>query len=547
MKKVLLFCLSLLMAMSQAFAGGLVHNTNQSAAWARTLSRDAVTDVTAAYYNPAGLTKLPDGLHLSISNQSIFQKRTLDNSYQFLNEGKFEGSVDAPIYPNIYAVYKTGKLAFSLGFTPIGGGGSAVFDKGVPMIEQPVSNLVPSFNSSGVTGYSLNTNFEGSSIYFGIQGGVSYEINEMISVFAGARYVWAKNTYKGALKDVTVTTANGDIPAGTYLNGVASQLTALSTTHESLSAIINGGGGSLTFAQAEGTIISAEQRAGIEAGLLTLGYTQTQIDALTINDAQPIYLAASPVFANQAATVGVTALLMADQEADVTQTGNGITPIIGANISLMEDKLNIGLKYEFKTEMEVTNETPSGMGFTNGFDPATMTTTEMFPDGAITNADIPALLTIGAKYKITDALTANAGFHYFFDKNTGWKKTRNDIEYGTEDLIKDNSFEASFALEYNITDQILISAGYLRAGTGVEGILYNNDLTYSISSNTFGFGGAYKINNQLTLQLGAYFTAYENSNLNYTDGVTSISYTQEYDKKVTAFGIGLDFAFGGGE
>jgi len=31
---------------------------------------------------------------------------------------------------------------------------------------------------------------------------------------------------------------------------------------------------------------------------------------------------------------------MGDQEGDITQTGNGITPIIGANFSFMQDRLN---------------------------------------------------------------------------------------------------------------------------------------------------------------------------------------------------------------
>ena len=38
---------------SLLMAGGIVTNTNQSAAYMRTLNRNAVTDVDAAYFNPA--------------------------------------------------------------------------------------------------------------------------------------------------------------------------------------------------------------------------------------------------------------------------------------------------------------------------------------------------------------------------------------------------------------------------------------------------------------------------------------------------------------
>jgi len=556
MKKILFSFLGLFMAINLTYAGGIVTNTNQSAAWSRTLSRDASTSIDAAYYNPAGLTKLSDGLHLSLSNQSIFQKRTLTSDFTYLNEGEYKGNVSAPVYPNIYAAYKTGKFVFSFGFLPVGGGGTATFDKGIPLIELPVSTLVPTLASSaGVTGYSLNTNFEGSSVYFSVQGGISYKINDMISVFAGGRYVWAKNTYKGDLTDINVITASGSTPAPTFLTTLAGLATAGATNATGAAAgmqpLIDGGAGTLTFAQAEGgMVIDAATRAQLEGGLLQLGFTQTQIDAMDMSTAQGSYTGAAASLTTQAQTLAGTSALMGDQSADIEQTGNAFAPILGVNLSFMEDKLNFGIKYEFQTNMEVTNSTPAGMGFTVRIDPTTGAPVEMFPDEDVTNADIPALLTVGAKYKLTDALTVNAGFHYFFDKNTAWEKTTLEgTEYNIDELVDDNSYEVSFALEYNITDQLLISAGYLRTGTGVNEINYNSDIGYSLNSSSFGLGGAYKINDMLTLQVGGYFTSYETSTLNeirtLSDNVTTIPYTQEYDKQNMAFAIGLDFTFGG--
>ncbi|MGC9364985.1 MAG: hypothetical protein ACP5FZ_10505, partial [Fidelibacterota bacterium] len=104
-------------------AGGIVTNTNQSAAYMRTLNRNASTDVDAVYYNPAGLTKLEEGLHLSLSNQSIWQTKTVTNSYPNLNNDEFVGDVSAPLFPNLYLAYKKGNVVISGGFEPIGGGG----------------------------------------------------------------------------------------------------------------------------------------------------------------------------------------------------------------------------------------------------------------------------------------------------------------------------------------------------------------------------------------------------------------------------------------
>ncbi|WP_288018382.1 hypothetical protein [Tenuifilum sp.] len=87
-------------------AGGIVTNTNQSATYIRMLARDASTSIDAVYFNPAGMVKLDDGFHLYLSNQSLFQKKTIENKFPLLNDDKYVGDVAAPLFPNFYAVYK---------------------------------------------------------------------------------------------------------------------------------------------------------------------------------------------------------------------------------------------------------------------------------------------------------------------------------------------------------------------------------------------------------------------------------------------------------
>ena len=59
MKRVL-FVVAVLAVAHMVFAGGLVTNTNQSAQFVRSLSRNASTQVDAIYFNPAGVTQLED-------------------------------------------------------------------------------------------------------------------------------------------------------------------------------------------------------------------------------------------------------------------------------------------------------------------------------------------------------------------------------------------------------------------------------------------------------------------------------------------------------
>jgi long-subunit fatty acid transport protein len=513
MKKLVFTIFGFFLAINLMFGGGIVTNTNQSTTWTRMLARDASTSIDAVYYNPAGLTKLSDGLHISVSNQSIFQTRTISNS---LFPGKeWEGKVNVPFYPNLYVAYKTGKFAFSAGFTPIGGGGSAKYDNGIPMIEMLIAGLPANFTALGANGnYSYTSSFEGSSVYYGIQGGVSYEINDIISVYAGARYVMAKNSYKGEITNILLNSVNPNMPFLT--NGILT--TAAGNYQAGVVGINNAYSGGATA----GTLVSAVEPSGgpLTTLLAAVGYPSS----VNLGTAQVI-------FNQTAAGFTLGAGYLADKELDAEQTGSGYTPILGANIALMEDKINIGIKYEFKTNMEVTNKTTK--------DVAISQTATMFPDGAKTNADIPAMLSIGASYKFSDKFSAQAGYHTYFDKGTGWSVIKDSNPEISK--IDKNFWEASVGLEYSISDKILISCGYLAGVTGVNSY-YNSDLGFSLNSTTLGLGGAYIINDMISLEIGAFNSWYKSET---AANPSQPTYTQTYGKSNMGISLGLNFSFGG--
>ncbi len=379
--------------------------------------------------------------------------------------------------------------------------------------------------------------------------GVSYAINDNLSVFAGARYVDANNSYVGHIKDNKFRLQDGSwVPIPDFMNGVGQQAEAGSgQAAAGASAAVDGGdalgnwisqgAGDYTFAEAvNGGVMTPEQQATLEGGLLQFGYTQEQIDAMTLNEAQENYYATatdltalSEDLHNQAQQLFAGATLMGDQELDVTQKGNGITPIIGANISLMEDNLNIGIKYEFKAHLTLTNTTAKGKGFVIGLNPDG-TPIEMFPDGKEINADMPAMLSVGAKINLSKVVTLHGGFHTYWDRKTGWADVDTKI---------DNNFqEYALGAEFHITDNFLLSTGFLYAATGVNPS-YQSDLTYSLTTNTAALGGAFKLSERFTLQFGGYLVHYqsETDQGNY-DGT---AYMQTYAKDLWAFSLGLDF------
>lgn len=547
MRKITLSLLSVMLGCQVVF-GGIMTNTNQSASWVRMLIRSASTDIDAVYYNPAGLSKLPDGFHISLNNQYITQGKTVTTDYMYLNDTPkdFEGEVSAPIFPGVYAAFKIGKFVISAGFNPVGGGGSADFKSGLPSFEMPASDLVPALSTYGIQDYSLQTTFSGTSVYYGIQAGLTYAINDMISVYGGARYIIAKNTYEGYLKSIMVSgTGINPVAPATFMYGLGTQLTALAQTDENLQPIIDGGGGGLTLAQAVGGgLLTQAQADGIAAGwvqFINPGGDPSVLDIATI---QAGYATASPTIEAYATTANQTGdyfdVLLGDQEVDVEQNGTGITPIIGVNISPI-DALNIGIKYEFATKLELENSTADNKGGLIGFVPPA-TRIYMFPDGEKVRGDLPALLTVGASLDVGSILTLHGGFQYYFDKSANYGKSLKN-----EDLIDANNWEAGLAVEYHLNDNFTLSAGYQRNQTGVKPT-YQSDLSYSLNTNTFGGGGRYRINDMLAINLGVSYSMYEDQTVEGShdvggQGITFIDFKQTYKKNAMVIGLGLDLSF----
>jgi len=530
--KRLTFIAAFFMLFQVAFAGGLLTNTNQSAQFIRMMSRNASTDIDAVYFNPAGLIHLGDGWHFAVHNQTIFQTKTIDSKFPLLNDGYYEGVVNVPAFPTAFAVYKDDNWAFSLGFGPNGGGGSATFDRGLPSFEIPISKVVPGLSQQGlpVTGYSADLSFEGSSIFWGIQLGATYQVNDMFSVYGGVRYLPAKNSYIGSIENVQVNVSGEMRNASGYLNELAGAAQAGANMPQTLQPIIDQGGGSFTLAQLEDAgYINANQRVAVEGGLVLSGVPPEQIGSMDLNSVYSVYVQASPVFQAQADQLSENAQNLEDREVDTEQTGAGITPMIGVEIAPNEN-WNIALKYEMQTILELENKT-------------TIDEMGLFPDGAKSRSDLPAILAAGVGYR-NDRLEAQLSYNMYFNKGVDWGKNTRDIAAGHPTVrdreIDSNGMEIGLGLQYNVTDVFAFSLGGLWGDMGVAES-YQSDFSYSNPSVTAGAGVEWLISDQLILDAGFSNTFYQDQTVSFTDPDVG-PYNETLGKSTMTFAVGLSYA-----
>lgn len=542
MKRTFLVSLMIGAMALTSLAGGLLTNTNQSAQFVRMLSRNASTQIDAVYFNPAGLIKLEDGWHFALNNQSIFQEKSVVSRFPLLNDSVYIGDVKAPVFPSGFAVYKMDNLAFSLGFGPVGGGGSATFDRGLPSFEIPLTKIVPGLAGLGALGYNVSDYdaklyFDGSSIFWGIQAGATYKMSDMLSVYGGVRYMPSTNTYAGSIKDVKIKVNGNFVKVPEFLPQVGNSLIATATqlngAATNLQTLINQGAGTLTLAQLQaGQVINAAAAAQISGPLIQLGVPAAQVAAMNVATIQGTYTAYANNFNTQGNTLIATGNQLEDKNVETKQTGAGITPIVGLNFS-PSDNLNIALKYEHKTKLELTNSTEvDDLG--------------LFPDGRKTRSDVPAILAVGIGYQPSDFIEAQLSYNMYFDKGVDWGKNVREIVYNRDvkrDIDK-NMWELALGLQFNLSDQFAISLGGMTTNPGIADS-YQSDFNYSNPSYTLAAGFQWKITDQLAFDAGFMNVFYKDAEVTYTDPdltVNSGKYNEVFGKTLMGFGFGLSYS-----
>lgn len=497
-KKLMLAALTIAAA-ANVNAGGLLTNTNQSAAFIRQLSSNAVIDITSLYTNPAGTAFLSDGWHFSLTSQTAIQERNIETSFPLfaLNANdknathKFQGKALAPVIPSFQLSYNKDKWSVNAAFAITGGGGKCEFDKGLGSFEAlyagqlyaqvpaMVNKMLPGMVKAGLqdngvpaqyaemmtgagavynsqlTGYGLDAYMKGRQYYFGLTLGGTYKLRENLSAYLGLRTVYATCNYNGFVQDVKASYAYNyqlkEIP------GIPVPTTGQGTGEQNLST-----------------------------------------NDLALN---------------------------------CEQVGWGFTPIIGIDWKI-NDKWNVAAKYEFKTRMRLENESEmNDMAKVQAADPTSPLS--QFADGKKVAEDIPGVLALGVQYSPVEVVRLNAGMNVYFDKDA--------TKYGDKHkMIDSNSTEVSFGAEWDVCKRITVSGSWQNTSYGLSDE-YMNDLSFNLSSNSIGLGLRIKATERTSIDAGYMHTFYKDRTV---DTKTAAGVKSDvYNRKNDVFAVGVSIAF----
>lgn len=381
------------LASASMLAGGLFTNTNQNPIFFRQPAQNAVIGVQGAYYNPAGLVFMNEGLHIGLGNQLAIQSREIQSTYApfAMNASApgqstrtYKGETFSPVIPSIDLAYNKNDWAASLHFGVVSGGGSCSFDNGLGSFEAPMALLPVAVNAIAgmnglpaiIGGYNADINFTGKSFGFGGQFNFSYKVIDIafakLSLSAGLRLNYLKNDYSGGIFNyqLYMNSLNTMVPANQALGGILSQLGIPEATAQAY----------------------AQQLGG-------------------------------------------------DKEVACVQTAYALNPIVSAHFK--SGILDFAVKYEFLTKVELENSTSINTA-----------NIAAYTDGAKVRADIPALLSAGLNLNILPSVRAAAAMNIYFDKDANYNGRQDKLGSNTLEWTAGLEFDLNDKLTASIGTQV---------------------------------------------------------------------------------------------
>ena len=480
----LLFLIGILS--SGLYGASIDHIQTYSPDYLSNQAQTGMIDEVSPYYNPAGLSRLDKGkyIHLGLQFANGHEKM----SYK----GKEHKAILNQLIPNVSLTSVDDNGAYFFTFGGLAGGGKLEYD-GVSGID--VLSDLDQFKPLGV--YDKGSTLTGKNLYEQATLGRAFTINDQLSVSVAGRIVHGSRNLSGTLNI-------GTNPSTAYKQAKVQQIT------QEVSKAVD--------AATQGSGLSAAQIAAIKQQKTTQALTllQTKMNALQQN--------------------GLSGDLDSKREA----WGYGFQ--LGVNYKV-NDKLNLAARYDSRIKMNFKAKGSENQLQTADIIGSNIGLSTFYPQYAINSKirrDLPAILSVGASYKVTDNYLVSTSANYYFNRHAKMDRV---TTFGGHEHGRDykNGWEIALGNEYKLNDKFTLIGSVNYARTGAKNSSFN-DTEYALNSVTLGAGLRYKYDETLSITGSVAHFIYDKEDGNFKEKY-KVNDNQKYHKEITAFGLSVTKKF----
>ena len=482
--KKLLFLIGILS--SGLYGASIDHIQTYSPDYLSNQAQTGMIDEVSPYYNPAGLSRLDKGkyIHLGLQFANGHEKM----SYK----GKEHKAILNQLIPNVSLTSVDDNGAYFFTFGGLAGGGKLEYD-GVSGID--VLSDLDQFKPLGV--YDKGSTLTGKNLYEQATLGRAFTINDQLSVSVAGRIVHGSRNLSGILNI-------GTNPSTAYKQAKVQQVT------QEVSKAVD--------AATQGSGLSAAQIAAIKQQKTTQALTllQTKMNALQQNG------------------------LSGDMDSKREAWGYGFQ--IGVNYKV-NDKLNLAARYDSRIKMNFKAKGSENQLQTADIIGSNIGLSTFYPQYAINSKirrDLPAILSVGASYKVTDNYLVSTSANYYFNRHAKMDRV---TTFGGHEHGRDykNGWEIALGNEYKLNDKFTLIGSVNYARTGAKNSSFN-DTEYALNSVTLGAGLRYKYDETLSITGSVAHFIYDKEDGNFKEKY-KVNDNQKYHKEITAFGLSVTKKF----
>ena len=219
---------------------------------------------------------------------------------------------------------------------------------------------------------------------------------------------------------------------------------------------------------------------------------------------------------------------------------------LGVNYKV-DERLNLAARYDSRVKMNFKAKGSENQLNTAAILGQNIGLTTFYPQytiGERVRRDLPAILSVGASYKVTDNYLVSGAANYYFNRHAKMDRVTafGGHEYG---LDYKNGWEIALGNEYKINDKFTLigSANYARTGAKDSSF---NDTEYALNSFTLGAGVKYQYDETTAITASVAHFIYEKKDGTFMDRYAdskNVTENQKYHKGITAFGLSLTKKF----